>query len=166
MLLTFDIDGVIAAVEECDHDKSLRTWTNYRNKQPHPTLDLKILNRLINTYHTYFVSARSFEGASDGAKQWLREIGVEVDKSLGVICTEGVGFMWDRGECEYEAASMYKPTLLRWLGSTVHIDDHPKIIEGLYAPTVGILFNNDMSWAEIESIVKRVWTDKLNERTL
>lgn len=183
MVLTLDIDGVVAAMAQCDFDKSLRTWTNYRQKEAHPSLDVTILNRLIANYHTYFVSARSFEGASDCTREWLREKGVNVERALGVICTEGVGRMYDRGECPYEYASDCKPALLQTLGSTVHIDDHPGIIAKLREPTIGLLFYNSAflrninmfaertspkakTWQEVEAIVNNVWQANLNERNL
>jgi hypothetical protein len=178
MILTLDIDGVIAEMATCDLDPTKRTWTNYRNKQPHPKLDLKVLNRLLNSYHTYFVSARSFEGAADCTRVWLREIGVEVDKSLGVICAEG------GASADWTSMSHLKSGVLSYLGSTVHVDDHPLIIESLQVPTVGVLFRNDHydgnlkyfrgeatskgilaeDWPEIEAIVKRVWEEELIKR--
>lgn len=121
MIVSFDIDGVIAAITDADFNPK-RTVMEYYNKPVHPSLDLSVLNRMIANYQVYFISARSFKDALSCTRRWLFNVGVNVEDSMGVLCAEGA---------PGQEATAHKIPVIEWLGSALHIDDHAKVIPPL-----------------------------------
>jgi hypothetical protein len=165
MILTFDIDGVVAEHVPEELMTGWRSYTNYRNKGPHPTLDTNILNDLIRRHYVYFISARSFPGALDCTRRWLCDMDIDLDMVCGVICAEGTGKSPGEG-------SERKASIIKYIGSALHVDDHPLVISMLdknkgclflneaYPPNVE-LYNNSInkcwianSWQQINQVVK------------
>jgi hypothetical protein len=172
VILTIDVDGVIAEMGECDFDRTLRSPKTYRAKRPHSLINLQVLNGLIEDHDVYFVSARSFPRAAYTTQSWLERIGVDVDNSLGVICLEGIGRKWEAGEVPYEYGLTFKAELVGALGSALHIDDHSSII-ALIPPERACLYYNPsypenvkamgeggwhkaFNWTDIQKIVKEI----------
>jgi hypothetical protein len=133
VIISFDIDGVIAATTDADFNPN-RTSLDYLEKPLHEKLDLKCLNYLIAMYQTYFITARSFAGALTSTRSWLRSRGVNLDDSMGVIAAEGS----PRGHDS--TASDTKHQVVKWVGSSLHFDDHTTVVKNL--PCVGVLVHN------------------------
>jgi hypothetical protein len=166
LIVSFDIDGVIAATTDADFNPK-RTAIDYFSKPIHPSLDVGTLNRLISQYQVYFITARSFENALSTTRRWLFNIGVDVEECMGVLCAQGA---------KEEDASPRKVEVVKWLGSALHVDDHSKIIPPLgktgvlfYNPTyeentklyeVGGDFYTVKDWTAIESICRETFVKR------
>jgi hypothetical protein len=165
VIVSFDVDGVIAATTPADFNPN-RNHFDYYNKPPHPSLNLATLNRIIARDQVYFITARSFPKALITTRKWLMGVGVNVEDSMGVLVAEGTRGHDHRG-------SDTKHAVVNWLGSRLHIDDHPDIIERLGAK--GLLFKNEQyagnvlvydspghvvwkadNWADIEQTIERI----------
>lgn len=164
MIISFDVDGVIAASTPADFNPN-RTAAEYFSKPAHHMLDLTILNRLIAQHHTYFISARSFPNALKITRTWLKRAGVNVCESYGVLCAEGT-----RGQ--EHVGSQRKHEIIQWLGCDLHIDDHsmvipplgdkgilyynpayPENVQAYYHPTTN--YYTATTWQQIEEIVNQ-----------
>jgi len=129
VILSFDIDGVVAATTDADFSPD-RIAAEYYSKPVHNLLDLNILNRLIAQHDVYFITARSFKGATRSTRNWLASVGVNVEDCQGVICAEG---------CEGHGSDT-KHRVINWVGSQLHIDDHSEVIKKIGEK--GVLFYN------------------------
>lgn len=120
-IITFDVDGVLAGggfIPEMDRRPEV-----YEDL---PLLDLRapdILNELTRKYSVYIVSSRRFENALDVTRRWLNKHGFHLSWLSGVLCVDG---------------AKEKVKAIHLLGSRLHVDDSPEVLDSL--DCWGVLF--------------------------
>jgi hypothetical protein len=157
LILTFDADGVIVeAVDGIDNNPDARNVQAYFQKGLAPGFDVGAFNKLLSLDTIYVVSARSFPKAAAVLTDWLFSYGIDVDRLQGVLCAEGTNGRLHEG-------SHRKADIVRWLGSDLHIDDHPDIIREL--GNRGVLVRNPLYPENIRAY-EREHTDYYRARHL
>lgn len=125
--ITLDIDGVVAGGNYIpEWDRRVEVYSTL------PLLDPMIpeyLDELCRRFHVYFVSGRCFPGALEITRMWLSKF-LPLYMPAGVVT--GVHYF-------------DKPRMTKLLKSVVHVDDDPRVINGL-AWSKGVWFETPV-WA-------------------
>ena len=144
--VSFDVDGVIAGGD----------WIPEWDRKPEIYSELPVLDPMISGYleslmynfNLYFVSARSYVGATYNTRRWLiNNCDLPKRAISGVICAEEYTSRKER--------KAFKIDVIRALNPIIHMDDEPEILEAL-RPDQRVWFRQaDNHWPNPDEIEKR-----------
>lgn len=141
-VISFDCDGVIAEGSYVPIQD--RTNKLYFQKKPIDPQIAGYIQFLSIIYDIYIISYRHHEAANLGLRAWLAVVlGMNLDSIAGVITYPG--------DPNYDADPRWKGQVIQVIGSQVHFDDDPKVIE---ATPVGILVPG-AGWPESQAAIGR-----------